>query len=171
MRRMLLMVVIVGLLAALSVPVAGAAPRPNENAKPTIVYFEETEDETAALFTEFCGFPVEVDAEGWVKIIPLNTSGNGKRQPLELNIYHVSTLVFTSKWGSFTAPLDVGPDVIYMEDGVVKVALTGRSTTGSGVIGRVVLNTETGEVEFEAGRRVYDDFVAAVCSALAPPAE
>jgi hypothetical protein len=157
-------------LLVLLVPVlaltAHAAPQPNEKAKPIIVYFDDIEEEIAADFSEFCGVDVEVDAEGWVKIIPLYTSGNGKRQPLELNIYHLSTLVFTSDWGSFTAPLDVGPDIYYMEDGVVKVAVTGRSATGSGVIGRVVYNTETGEMEFEAGLRVYDDFVAAVCEAL-----
>jgi hypothetical protein len=150
---------------------AAAAPRPNERAKPTIIYFEDIEEDIAATFSAMCGFPVTVDAEGWFKIISLDTGGKGKRQPLEVIVYHLSHEVFTSAWGTFTSPLDVGPDIVFMEDGVVKVALTGRSTTGSGVIGRVVVNTETGEVEFEAGRRVYDDFVAAVCEALAPPSE
>jgi len=168
MRRF---VTITGLLVAVlicSVLPASAAPRPNERAKPTIIDFADLADGTAADFAALCGVDVTAEAEGWIKIIPLATAGKGRRQPLELNIYHLSKLILTSDHGTFTSPLDVGPDVIYVEDGVVKVAITGRSTTGSGVIGRVVINTETGEIEHEAGRRVYDDFVGAVCAVLNP---
>jgi hypothetical protein len=149
---------------------ATAAPRPNDHAKPTIIDFDDIEEDIAAEFTALCGFPVDVDIEGWVKIIPLDTAGDGRRQPLEIDVYHISSQTFSSDGRTFQAPLDVGPDVIYLEDGVVKVALTGRSTTGSGVIGRVVINTQTGEIEFEAGRRVFADFGDAVCEALTPPA-
>jgi hypothetical protein len=169
--RQLLLVVLAGLLLAI-VPAlsAAAAPRPNERAKPIVINFDDLEGELGEIFTAMCGFPVSVDAVGWVKIIPINAAGKGKRQPLELNIYHLPSVTYSSGDRSFTTPLDVGPDVIYLQDGVVYVALTGRSTTGSGVIGRVVINTETGDVVFEAGQRVYEDFAAHVCEELAPAA-
>jgi hypothetical protein len=170
MRRILIAIVATVVVASVAVLPVAAAPQPNEHARPQVIDFDLIEPEAAAFFTAACGFPVTVDAEGWVKIIPLTTAGNGRRQPLELNIYHLSSETLSSEWGSFQTPLDVGPDVIYLEDGVVKVALTGRSTTGSGVIGRVVINTDTGEVESEAGNVVFEDFVATVCAALAPPA-
>jgi hypothetical protein len=47
----------------------------------------------------------------------------------------------------------------------------GRSITGSGVIGRTVINLDTGEVDWNGrlvGDEVLGDFTAPICRALAP---
>jgi hypothetical protein len=47
------------------------------------------------------------------------------------------------------------------------VAVTGRSITGTGVIGRTVINFDTGEIEFQAGNS-QGDFFEILCTALEP---
>ena len=47
------------------------------------------------------------------------------------------------------------------------MAITGRSLTGSGVIGRTLVNLDTGEVVQESGR-VVGSIVEQVCPIIAP---
>ncbi len=160
---------IVLMVAPVLVLPVGAAPNLNERAKPKVTNFNEIEGDLSELFTDVCGFPVNVDTEGWFKEIEIDAADRGKRQPVLRTIYHITSEVFTSEWGTFKIRQDVGPDVVFVENGEFKAAVTGRSLTGSGVIGRVVYDLATGEIESEAGRRVYEDFFATVCEALAPP--
>jgi hypothetical protein len=66
-----------------------------------------------------------------------------------------------------TSIVDVGPDIYSFDrtTGNLIVAITGRSLTGSGVIGRVVIDTVTGEVISSAGNP-QGDWVENACAAL-----
>jgi hypothetical protein len=59
----------------------------------------------------------------------------------------------------------VGPDHYYVDRGNLIVTITGRSSA-SGVIGHVVLNLDTGEVELVAGKE-FGTTDALACEALA----
>jgi hypothetical protein len=56
-------------------------------------------------------------------------------------------------------------EIIVLDKSNVVVAITGRSLTGSGVIGRVVVDLDTGEVLSVAGL-AKGDFVENLCSEL-----
>ena len=71
----------------------------------------------------------------------------------------------TATGASFTIK-DVGPDrVLYADGRPVQVAQIGRSTTGSGTIGRTVTDLTTGEVVSRSGKS-YGDFVEVTCDAI-----
>lgn len=142
---------------------AHAAPKGNENK--TVVHLDDPE-EWAALSEEIsaeCGFDVVVDGFGWVQIMTFSDQ-RGRTQHEELNVYH--SRIVASANGQTIEILDVGPDHFFVRDGVAYLALTGRSITGSGVIGHVVVNLDTGEVEFEAGN-VQGDWIENLCTNLA----
>jgi hypothetical protein len=58
---------------------------------------------------------------------------------------------------------DLGPDPVYFDDGLVG-ALMGR-VGSQRVVGRLVINAETGAVEFFAGKDI-GDVTALACEAL-----
>ncbi len=71
---------------------------------------------------------------------------------------------YTNSAGETFVFHDVGPDHYYLENGDLIVAITGRST-GSGVIGHVVVNLTTGEVQLIAGKG-FGSVDALACEAL-----
>ena len=98
---------------------------------------------------------------------------NEKRGSVQgLTVFHIAETL-TSESGTYRL-LDVGPDIVFTRDGTTYVAAVGRSLTGSGVIGRVVVNAETWEIVSVSGRlvgdEVFGDFTAPICRALAPAA-
>jgi hypothetical protein len=151
MRRRTSLGLIAGtLLAALVVGTASAAP-------PTKETFDLDDPGAEAFWsevlTEECGFDVIADFEGTVTVHTFDrATGRGKIQIDKYWIRDTFTRVSTGKTITLN---DVGPDLwSYSPEGVLMIALTGRSLTGSGVIGRVVINTETGDVEHMAGKPV-----------------
>lgn len=122
------------------------------------------EAEQAAFLSSACGVPLFVDLDGFILIIQPSPNPRARRQLIEINVFHIEQTVSNAE-GETVRLLDVGPDLYYLEDGVLHVAITGRSLTGSGVIGRVVINIETGEVVFQAGREV-GDYVKGICETL-----
>jgi hypothetical protein len=81
---------------------------------------------------------------GWFQVM----GGSGRN--LELNVFHL-VFTFTNAGGETFVFRDVGPDRLYVKDGNLFLAITGRSS-GSGVIGHVVINLTTGEVVLVAGK-------------------
>ena len=124
----------------------------------------------SAQLTRECGFTVTaVAAEGFILNFERERSGEG-RQWVAKSIYHTRFVTVESEWGSVTAERDIGPDIVYFDrDGDLMLAQMGRSITGSGMIGRVVRNLETGKVEQRSGRTLTEDPIGDVCAALAPP--
>ncbi len=139
---------------------------PAAGAKPSRVVIDlddpAIEAEEAALVSEACGTEIDVDLSGRIIILVLDKPDTGV---VELNVFHIEATFTNPKTGATFSLLDVGPDVYFVRDGKLFVAITGRSLTGSGVIGRVVVDVETGEVVFEAGQPV-GDYPEIVCEAL-----
>ena len=160
MRRFFLVGLVACLLVAISVP-AMAAPRANEN-KDVYVFTEQDALDQAAFVSAECEVDIEVVWTGWVQIKTFNPGG-GNRQQDALSVFH-SDITFTAGDRSFQVH-DVGPDHSYLVDGVLYVAVTGRSITGSGVIGHVIFNLDTGELVFQAGND-QGSYVDNVCAAL-----
>ena len=160
MRRFYLAGLVACLLITTSVP-ALAAPSSNGN-KEVYVFTEEDALAEAAAATAGCGFPIDVTITGWVQTM-IYKAGGGARQQASIDIFH-SDIIYTAGDRSFRIH-DVGPDHYYWLDGVLYVAITGRSLTGSGVIGHVIINAETGEVVFQAGND-QGFYGANVCAAL-----
>lgn len=121
------------------------------------------EAEEAASLTEACGTEIDADFSG--RIIVLVFDKPVSEGVVELNVFHIDVTFTNPETGAALSIHDVGPDVSFVRDDQVFVAITGRSITGSGVIDRVVIDLETGEAVFEAGRPV-GDYVETVCEAL-----
>jgi hypothetical protein len=121
------------------------------------------EAELAAIFTAACGAPISVAADGKVIVIVLDKPS--ARGVIEINAYEFHALVTNLSTGATTTIVDAGPDVLRIdpETGHLFVAITGRSTTGSGVIGRVVIDLDTGEVLSVSGNELGDP-VEAICA-------
>jgi len=157
MRRIVICVAAV--ICALALLSSAAAARPE------IFTFSfddpAIEANEAAFVSGICGFPVTVDLEGKVVV---HVFADGRT--LEIDNYNIRGLYTNPANGETWKLVDAGPDIFFVRDGKVFVAVTGRSLTGSGVIGHVVIDLDTGAAVFTAGndRGFYVD---AICSALA----
>ena len=113
-------------------------------------------------------FPVDCGDEellgsavGWIQLRLFKGAGN---RNLELDVFH-TVLTYTNSAGETFTFRDVGPDHYYLDDdGNLIVAISGRST-GSNVIGHVVINLTTGEVTHVAGKE-FGSAEALACEAL-----
>ena len=155
---------LVGLVACSFIGTALPAMAVPASGRNKIVYeFTEADAQAeAAAASEGCGFEIDVELTGWTQTMTFD-AGGGNRQQESITVFH-GDATFTA--GDRTYHIhDVGPDHYYSVDGVLYVALTGRSLTGSGVIGHVIINLDTGEVEFQAGND-QGFYGAAVCAAL-----
>lgn len=122
--------------------------------------FSEDESDFAS---DACGFPVEAAVRGHIVVSIFPDDARPIREIARFSIRITYTNPAT---GDTYRLVDAGPDLL--KNGTV--AVIGRSLTGSGVIGRVVFDAETGEILFEAGHRVNDGdgaYIDAVCDALA----
>jgi hypothetical protein len=144
MRRSVVLVVFaLGMVAA--APVAAARPE-----REVIDLNEPAVDvEESAFATEECGFDVVADVSGH---IILTDFPEGSRHVQELDHYAVRATYTNPETGQTFRLRDIGPDRFFVKDGVAYVAVTGRSETGTGNIGVVVFNLDTGEIVHEAGR-------------------
>jgi hypothetical protein len=118
--------------------------------------------EESAFVSDLCGFPIEADVSGHIAI---TTFTDGSRSVFELDHYAVRATYTNPETGETVNLRDMGPDRFFIKKGVAYVAVTGRSETGTGVVGTVVINLETGEIVRSAGREVgiYTD---RLCDAL-----
>lgn len=106
---------------------------------------------------------LDVHQDGWiqVRVFPQPNNRNA-----ELDVFHL-VATFTNSAGETFVFNEVGPDHYYFEDlpdGDFIVATIGR-IGGAGVIGRIVINLTTGEVEFVAGKE-FAGVEALACEAL-----
>jgi hypothetical protein len=121
------------------------------------------EAEISAFLTAQCGTEIAVDLSGHV-IVLVFTDKNGDFVR-ELDVFEIRGTFTNVETSETTTIVDAGPDIVTLKDDTLFVAITGRSVTGSGVIGRVVVNLETGETVFVAGKRL-GDFVENLCAEL-----
>ena len=102
-----------------------------------------------------CGVPVVADyGGGWT----IHVSEGGRH--LQVTNYHFQGTFTNPDNGQVVRFNDAGPDRVWMQGGHVILATTGRSTTGTGTIGVLVVDLDTGDVVKQSGRvigTVFDD--------------
>ena len=135
------------------------------SAKPetTKVDLSVISEEEAEFASEACGFPIEAVVRGHVITTIFS---EGPNPHVAIHRFNARVLYTNLDTGETYRLTDAGPDI----QGDDTVTVIGRSITGSGVIGRVVFDLETGEILFEAGHRVHaegEEYITAVCEALA----
>jgi hypothetical protein len=122
------------------------------------------EADLAASLTAACGTAVAADTNGFILVKLFDRKGGGG--PVEMNVFHLTATFRNVATGATTSLLDVGPDrITFDRKGNLIVTIIGRSLTGSGVIGRVVVDAATGAVLSSSGRGV-GDWVENVCAEL-----
>jgi hypothetical protein len=119
-------------------------------------------DETAFV-SDLCGFPIDAELSGHVIV----TSFPKESTPgvFALNVYGVRVTYTNPETGKVARLRDVGPDRFFVKGGVAYVAVTGRSETGSGIVGVVIIDLTTGDVVHQAGNDIgviYDRLCAAL---------
>jgi hypothetical protein len=137
------------------------------NPSKTVISFDDPELEAAiaADLTAACGAPIAVDLSGKVEIIVLDKSKQAGA--IEIDAYETRGRFTNTATGATATLVDAGPDLFKYDSktGHVVVAITGRSITGSGVVGRVVVDLDTGEVLSVSGLE-KGDFIENLCSEL-----
>ena len=120
----------------------------------------------SAELTTACGAPIVADFEGTVTIhVFMDRHGEFKR---EIDKYWARDTFTNTETGASVLLKDIGPDIFFSgRNGDLYVAVTGRSLTGSGVIGRTLINLDAGEVIRESGR-VVGSLADQVCPLIAP---
>jgi hypothetical protein len=123
------------------------------------------EAELAGVLTGACGTEIAADMRGHV-IVLLFAGRKGETRP-EIDVYGTHATFTNVETGATYSIVDVGPDIYSIDrtTGYLIVAITGRSLTGSGVIGRVVFDTVTRQVISFAGNP-QGDWVENACAAL-----
>jgi hypothetical protein len=119
-------------------------------------------DETAFV-TDLCGFPVDAEVSGHV--IVTSFPRDGAPGVFALNVYGVRITYTNPETGKIVRLRDVGPDRFFVKGGIAYVAVTGRSETGSGIVGVVIIDLATGEVVHQSGNDIgviYDRLCAAL---------
>jgi hypothetical protein len=141
-------VIVPMLIAALASPTVAAKP----TREVIDIGTPADEAEVGAILTELCGFPITASIESRVTVLVFtDRHGQFKR---EIDIYASMDTFLNGAGGSVTLH-DVGPDIFWLSrDGALLYAAVGRSLTGSGYIGRVVVNLDTGEELLVAGKNV-----------------
>lgn len=147
------------LMALLTVSALGARPT-----KETVDLDDpQSEADWSAFMTEACGFPVAVDFEGSVTYHTfVDRHGEWSHA---IDKWWVRDRFTNVESGASILLKDVGPDIWRVNAaGQLTIAITGRSLTGSGVIGRVLINLDTGET-VSSGKEV-GSIVDQVCPAI-----
>jgi hypothetical protein len=138
-------------------------------AQPTRIFVDlddpAFEAELAGILTTACGADIAADTRGHV-IVLLFAGRKGETRP-EIDVFGTHAGFTNLETGATYSLVDVGPDIYSFDrtTGHLTVAVTGRSITGSGVIGRVVVDLDTGEVISVAGNE-QGDWVENACAAL-----
>jgi hypothetical protein len=118
--------------------------------------------EESGFASDVCGFPIVADVSGHIRFVTFD--GQGSVQ--ELHLFNVLATYTNPETGATYRLRDIGPDRIYVKRGILYVAVTGRSETGTGVIGVVKINLDTGEVIQTAGKGI-GFFYDRLCAQLA----
>ncbi|MDP8903788.1 MAG: hypothetical protein M3N29_00470 [Chloroflexota bacterium] len=141
---------------------------PSLAAKPFMetINLDNPDDEAffSELFSEACGASIAADTWGSLRIkVFTDREGNVTRQ---INKWFIRIRLTNTETGQSILIKDVGPDIIWLaKNGDLMLAIVGRSVTGSGVIGRVVINLTTGELVSQSGKEL-GDWIANSCAAL-----
>lgn len=160
MRRFTMVLGMAAIFTGSAVLPASAAP-PTRTVDPVGAQEEADLDR---LLTRACGVSVEVEGSGRVTTTEF-TDRNDVLVKVQA-VYATRFVVTNAETGASYTLLDVGPDRLLFENGQpVELQQIGRSLTGSGVIGRTVIDL-TGQGPPQSTGRVFGDYVAITCEAI-----
>ena len=163
MRGKLALAPVLAAIFAIALVVPAAAGRPEK----IVISFDDPvlEAEISALLTDACNAPITADLDGKVVVIVLDKPAS--QGAVEINAFEIRNSFTNTATGATAEIVDAGPDLysIDPETGHLVVAITGRALTGSGVIGRVVIDLETGEVITVSGL-AKGDWIENLCGEL-----
>ena len=147
---------VAAIVLGLMVPAGALAAAPAHGA----IWLNDPAEDVAetAFATNLCGFPVTAEVAGRIGFVELDRGA--APGTFALNVYGVRVSYTNPATGKTILLRDVGPDRFYVQDGVAYVAVTGRSVTGTGIVGVVKIDLTTGEVVHSAGNAIgviYDD--------------
>ena len=91
----------------------------------------------SADLTARCGVPVSASNAGH---IIYQSFPEGRRSVMELDHYNIRATYTNLDTGASVRLRDIGPDRFYSRGDTLYVAVTGRATTSTGVIGQTVFN-------------------------------
>jgi hypothetical protein len=113
-------------------------------------------DETAWA-SDWCGFEVDAQVSGHIRGHEFAADG---RSVVALIVYGIRVVYTNVETGATVRLRDIGPDRFFVKDGRQYVAVTGRSSNGTGVIGLVIFDLETDEIVHESGndQGVFNDW-------------
>lgn len=111
-----------------------------------------------------CGFAIDVTSNGQIRVLRFP---GGSQSVLELNIYNMRFTYTNALTGASIRLRDIGPDRFFIKDGLAYVAVTGRATTSTGIIGVVTFDLATGDIVHSAGNDV-GWFYGQLCAAIGP---
>lgn len=110
-----------------------------------------------------CGYAIDVEATGHIIVHVFD----GDARLLQISNYRMFE-TFSANGKTIVVRPDSGPDVVWVGgDGDVYLAIVGRSVTGSGIIGRTVVNLSEFELVSISGLDV-GNFLTNICEGLAP---
>jgi hypothetical protein len=132
------------------------APSDGNGNKQVIVF----DFDVASPFTCPGGEELRLHAAGWIQVRLFPQSD----RQVELDVFH-TVHTWSNSDGETFVDHEIGPDHYYLDqDGNLVVASTGKLTF-AGIIGRLVVNLDTGDVLFLTGPGFPDHLVLA-CNAL-----
>jgi len=161
LRRAVVFTSVIGTLLVLAASPAAAV-------KPLKITFDLADPigdaQMSAALSDYCGAPIQAVSGGTVTIHVVAAADDTFKHEIDKWQIHDSFINLETQVTLFMH--DVGPDHYWIgKDGHLYVAVIGRSLTGTGVIGRVVIDTETGRIVSQAGKDV-GSFFDQVCDAL-----
>lgn len=152
MRRFLSVPVAVLLVLAMALPALAASP--------TIISFADDDVADGEFFSDVCGFEIWSESSGHVIFHNDKRGANNFISNWNINYW------LSSANGSYHL-VDAGPDMEHRQAGAQQFTVTGRSLTGSTLIGRLVIDLDTGEVTLHGqlvGSEPFD--LAWICGEL-----
>ena len=152
MRRSVSLPAAILLVLALALPALAA--------RPEIVSFADDDVADGEYFSDLCGFEIWSESSGHVIFHNEKRGANNFIANWQINN------VLHSANGSYHL-VDAGPDMLHRQAGSEHFTITGRSLTGSTLIGRLVVDIATGEVTIHGnlvGSEPFD--IAWICDEL-----
>jgi hypothetical protein len=144
MRRSIGLPAAAMLVLALATPVAAA--------RPDIVSFADDDVADGEFYSGVCGFEITAESSGHVVF-------HNDKRGANTSISNWNIIVrLHSEEGSYFL-VDSGPDMFHRRAGTESFTVSGRSLTGSTVIGRVEVDLDTGEVTIhgnQVGSQIFD---------------
>lgn len=120
-------------------------------ARPAIFSFADDDVADGEFFSDLCGFEITSESSGHVIFHNAKRGANDFISNWQINYWlHSATASYHL--------VDAGPDMTHRQAGADTFTVTGRSLTGSTVIGRLIIDLDSGEVTYHGQLKGSEPF-------------